>query len=254
MQFKLMKMKSLTVLALSMLVSGTTLAQMPSAGSPGGMGAALTKLFGEIKGFTAKAKVRVLDKAQQETMNGPMDFALLDNKVRVELDMTRIKNKAMPEGAAAQMKQLGMAHVVSIIRPDKKLIYLIYPDGKAVTSMPLPKEDVEAGEKNTKLQKTPLGKETIDGHPCVKNKVVVTGDKGQILEAVTWNATDLKDFPVQIQTKEQDNTSIVLYSDIQLEKPDPTKFDPPPGFTEYSDQMQLMQELIKKGHAPPAKK
>lgn len=241
-----MKTKLNLLLMATLLSSGPVVAQMPGA-SPGGMGAALTKLFGDVKGFSAKARVRVLDKGEQEMMNGPMQFALLDNKIRVELDMTQIKNKAIPEGAGAQMKQLGMAHVISIVRPDKKLIYLVYPDRKAATSLPLPKEDVETAEKSTKVQKTPLGKETIDGHPCVKNKVVVTSDKGQVLEAVTWNATDLSDFPIQIQTREQESTSIVSYQGVKLEKPDASQFDIPAGYTEYSDQMQLMQALLKQG-------
>ena len=29
-----------------------------------------------------------------------------------------------------------------------------------------------------KLEATELGKETVAGHPCVKNKVIVTDDKG----------------------------------------------------------------------------
>jgi hypothetical protein len=239
-----MKRKLQLALLPWLMAGGTVLAQMPGA-SPGGMGAALTKLFGEVKGFSAKAKVRVLTKGEQEMMSGPMDFALLDNKIRVELDMTQIKNKALPDDAGAQMKQFGMAHVVSIVRPDKKLIYLLYPDRKAATSMPLPKEDIEAAERNTKVQKTELGKETIDGHPCIKNKVVITGDKGQVLEAVTWNATDLKDFPIQIQTKEQENTSIVLYQSVKLEKPAPSQFDIPAGYTEYRDQTELMQAQLK---------
>ena len=38
----------------------------------------------------------------------------------------------------------------------------------------------------------------------MKNKVVVKNDKGPVLEAVTWNAADLKDFPLQIEMKEKD--------------------------------------------------
>ena len=37
----------------------------------------------------------------------------------------------------------------------------------------------------------------------MKNKVVVKGSKGPVLEAITWNATDLKDFPIQIEMKEK---------------------------------------------------
>jgi len=39
------------------------------------------------------------------------------------------------------------------------------------------------------------------GRPsCVKNKVIVTDDKGDKHESTVWNATDLKNFPVKIET------------------------------------------------------
>jgi hypothetical protein len=231
---------------LAVLCSLAAVSASAQMGAPGGIGAALTKLFGDVTAFSAKAEVRVLDKDQQEMIKGPMDFALLGNKVRVELDTTQFKNKAMPEGAASNLKQMGLAHVVTVIRPDKKLIYLIYPNHKAATSMTLPKEEAEAADKKTRLEKTALGKETIDGHPCVKNKVIVSDEKGPILHATTWNATDLKDFPIQIETKEQGNTSVVLYKNVQFEKPEEKQFDVPAGYTEYQDQLQFMEAVTKK--------
>src|SRR5436190_20645814 len=177
-------------------------AQIPGAGDAGGMTAALTKLFGDVTAFTAKAQVQVMDSTNKEIANMPMDFTLLDKKIRVEIDLTQTKNASMPPGAATTLRQMGMAQVISLVRPDKKLVYIIYPDQKAMITMPLPDEDLDVAAKNSKTSKTPLGKETVDGHPCVKNKVVITSEKGEVLEATTWNAIDLQDFPLQIQTKE----------------------------------------------------
>jgi len=244
---KTLKVGSKIALCLfSILLSGlTTHAQMPG-GPPAGMSAALTKLFGDIKAFTAKADVQVLDEAQKEKVSLPMDFALLDNNVRVEMDLTQMKNKDMPPGAAESLKQMGMSQIVSVIRPDKKAIYFIYPDQKAVLNMPMSPEDAAAAEKAPKLEKTAVGKETLDGHACVKNKVVITDDKGKNLEATTWNATDLKDFPVQIQTKEKENTSIVHFKDIQFTKPEAKQFEVPAGYTQFNDPQEMMQGIMKK--------
>jgi hypothetical protein len=236
----------LLFLAATTFCAWASLAQMPGSGSPTGISTAIVKLFGDITAFTAKAEVQVLDSAQGEMMKVPMDFALLDNKIRAEIDMSQMKSKQLPENAIAGLKQVGMSHVISVIRPDKKLIYVIYPDQKSVVSMPLSKEDAEAAERKPKLQKTELGKETIEGHPCVKNKVVVSDDKGQLLEATTWNATDLKEFPIQIQTKEKDSTSIVRYKQVQFVKPEAKQFDPPAGYTQYTDTMEMMQAIMKK--------
>ena len=246
-RFALLKLALLHVLIATLwLANLTAVAQLPGADSPAGVNAILTKLFGNITAFSAKADVRVVDKSQKETMNVVMNFALLENKVRVEIDMAQMKTKNLPAGAGESMKQMGMDRIVSIIRPDKKVMYIIYPGMQSYLNMPLPKEEVDALEKNPKIEKTALGKETIDKHLCVKNKVVITDDKGQKNEAIVWNATDLQDFPVQIQTLEKENTVVMRYRDVQFARPDAKQFDPPAGFAEYSDVSQLMQGVMKK--------
>lgn len=218
-------------------------AQMPGAGGPAGMSAAMAKLFGDIKAFSAKADVQVLDASQKERAAMPIDFAFLDGKIRVDIDLTRAKSADMPANAAAQLKQMGMANVVSIVRPDKKQIYIMYPDQKALMTMPLSEADLETG---SKLDKTELGKETIDGHSCVKNKVILDDGKGQKVEAITWEAADLKNFPIRIQTKERENTSTVNFKDVQFAKPEATRFEAPTGFTQYNSPQELMQGMMSK--------
>jgi hypothetical protein len=244
-----MKMKLPLLFTALWLGCSATMAQMPGAGSPGGVSTALTKLFDGIPGFSAKAEVQVLDSSKRETTHVPMDFAMLDNKIRVEIDMTQIKSQTVLETEATQLRQMGFSQVISIIRPDKKLIYVIYPDQKSVLTMPMPKADAEAAEKTPKIEKTALGNEIIDGHSCVKNKVIVSDDKGQMLEAITWNAADLKNFPVQIQTKENGNTTVVRYKQIQIVKPAANQFEAPEGYTQYEDMMDLMRGVMKKGPA-----
>lgn len=210
------------------------------------MNASLTKLFGETKAFSAKASVRVLDSTQKETVSMPMGFALLDQQVRVEVNMAAMTNRDMPPGAADQLKKMGMATVTSIIRPDKKMVYVIYPEAKVLMTMPMSKADADSAYAAPKLTKTETGKETVDGHPCVKNKVVLTQDDGQKIEATTWNATDMKDFPVQIQTQDQGNSSFILFRQINFDKPEAKQFDPPTGYTEYSSPAELMQAMVKR--------
>lgn len=227
-----------------MLLAGFTAgAQVPGAGGPAGMSAAISKLFGDITAFTAKAEVQVLDSSQKEVISMPMDFSLLDKSIRVEMDMTQMKNSQMPPGVANSLKQMGMAHVISVISPSKKSAFVIYPDQKSVLNMPITEES--GASKTPKIEKTALGKETLDGHACVKNKVVITDEKGEKVDAVTWNATDLKDFPIQIQTKETENTSFVKFKQVQFVAPDPKQFEVPAGFTQYNSQQELMQAIMK---------
>lgn len=243
---KSMKTKYYSVMAAALFAGFGAGAQLPGGGAPAGLSTAMIKLFGNITAFSARADVQVLDKDGKEITSAPMDFALLDEKVRVKIDLAQMKNKDMPEGAAATLKQMGMAQVISIIRPDQKLIYLIYPEQKCFTTMPMPKEEAEAAAKTPKIEKTAAGKETIDGHECLKNKGHVTDDKGQTLEFTTWEAKDLKGFPLQIKTTEKENTSIIRYKQVQFAKPDAAQFEAPTGYTKYNDMQELMQGMMKK--------
>jgi hypothetical protein len=235
----------LSVAAASFLVANG-FGQVPGGTGPAGVSAALTKLFGSNTAFSAKGEMRITDTAKKEIAFWPMDFSLLDRKIRVEIDLTQTRNKDMPAGTAATLKQIGMAEVVSIIRPDKGILFVIYPDQRSLLRMPLPKEELEGSDKAPKIAKTQLGKETIDGHPCIKNKVIVSDSSGQTVEATTWDATDLKDLPIQIETQEKDTVSTVLFKQVQFARPASGSFEPPSGFTQYDNADELKVGIMKK--------
>jgi len=241
-------MKPTFAYVLSLLVASAagSFAQMEMPGPPAGVNAALSRLFGNVKAFSAKSQVHVYGRDQKEKVSADMDFALLDERIRVEVHMSRMKNKTMPTSAAASMKQFGMDRVVSVIRPDKKATYIIFPGMQSYVNMALPKEELETYRKKPKIEKTALGKEALDGHPCVKNKVVITDYQGRKQEVTVWNATDLKDFPVQIETQEGDDKVTIRYRQIRLAKPDARQFEPPTGFKEYDDLESLMQGVMIK--------
>lgn len=213
--------------------------------SPRGVDTTLTKLIGKVTAFSAKAEARVVDKNQNELVTTPMTFTKLDDKLRVEVDLAQIRGKSVTPADAVSMKKMGMDRVVSITRFDKKQMYIIYPGMQSYVTMALSKEETEAATK-PQFEATVLGKETIDGHPCLKNKVVVTDPSGQKQAVLIWNATDLKEFPIQIQTTENGTTVVMRYSEIQFAKPDAKQFDPPAGYARFADVQQMMQARAMK--------
>jgi hypothetical protein len=224
---------------------GIARAQMSSGGPPG-WNAAMTKLFGDVKAFSAKAEMRALDKSGQPSIQMPMNFALLDNKVRMDIDMTLLRGPKAPPDQVALLKQMAMDRVACIVALDKRAMQVIFPSLAAYVETPLPEDEAAVLDKGLKLHKTPLGKETIDGHPCVMNRVVMSDVRGQVAEAVVWNATDLKDFPVQMQMNEKETTVIMRYNEIHLGKPDAKQFDAPAGYTKHADMQQLMIAIAQK--------
>jgi hypothetical protein len=220
-------------------------AQLPGGGPPG-WNAAMTKLFGDVKAFSAKAEMRSLDKSGQTVLQVPMSFALLDNKVRMDIDMSQLKGPQAPPDQVALLKQMAMDRVACVMALDKKTMLLIFPSLAAYVETPVPEEEALALNQDLKLHKTPLGKETIDGHPCVKNRVIMTDAKGRQAEAMVWNAADLKEFPVQMQLNDKGTTVIMSYKEVHLSKPDAKQFDAPASFTKHSDMQQLMMAIAQR--------
>ena len=197
-------------------------------------GASLTQFFGSNNTFSADCDLTVTNADNTQAVAGTMKYAMAGDKVRTEVDMAKMKNSQMPPDAIGSLEKMGMARAVSITRPDQKLVYLIYPDLKSYAKMPAPPQ-IKPTNQTAQVVLTKLGEETIGGHPCVKNNATVTGNDGQTHQATLWNATDLKNFPIQVQSSEQGMTVTMLFRNINLARPDATLFDPPAGFTAYDD-------------------
>src|ERR1051326_3922388 len=132
----------------------TAQAQMPGLAQPG-LNSSLIKLFGKINAFSSKTQVRMLDKTQKETMSMTMDFAFLDGKIRLDVDLNQIKSTDIPQQMLGSLKQIGMDKMVSIVRPDKKATLVIYPALKAYAEIPMSREEAADLEKNFNIEKSP---------------------------------------------------------------------------------------------------
>ena len=97
----------------------------------------------------------------------------------------------------------------------------------------------------------------MDGHSCVKNKVIVTDKEDKKHEFTVWNATDLKKFPVKVETIQGGKNVVILYKDVKFEKPADSLFEPPADFKRYESMGAMMQqEMMKRGGAggfPPGR-
>lgn len=128
---------------------------------------------------------------------------------------------------------------------------------QACAENPLPDAEATAPGSDFKVEAAELGKETLDGHPCVKNQVVVTNTKGEKHESTVWNAADLKNFPIKIEHTEEGQAVTMLFQDIKLSKAEASVFDPPADCTRYDSMMTMMQQVMMKrmgaGQRPPAR-
>ena len=253
-------MKTLTTTILVTLIYVAAALAQPGPPRPGrppmgmGMGgpqgphfdAKTTKLFGDNTSFSATLEMSTEGASPAESTVMPGKLAFDQGKSRFEMDMSQMMSSRMTPQAVQQMKNMGMDKTIMISRPDLKVTYQVFPGMQAYVENPMMNAaGADAQTNDLKVETTELGKETIDGHPCTKNKVTVTDKEGKKYESTVWNATDLKNFPVKIETtSEQGMKMIMAFKDVSLAKPDAAQFAPPSDFTKASNMMEL---IMKRG-------
>ncbi len=230
----------------------------PGGGMGGGAGHGMSisgstaKLFGDNSAFSANIEIRAQPGGNQGAVTVPGKIAYSDGKSRFEMDATEAKGEAIPPAAAAQMKSMGMDKMVMISRPDKKVNYIVYPGIQSYVEMAIQDPEVDKPASDFKMEATELAKESLSGHDCVKNKVVVTDKEGAKHESTVWNATDLNKFPMRIEQSESGTSSTMTFKDVTLAKPDAKQFEVPADYKKYTDMMAMLQDVMMKkaGGAP----
>jgi outer membrane lipoprotein-sorting protein len=137
---------------------------------------------------------------------------------------------------------VGMDRVTSIMRLDRKRLYIIYPGLKSYADMVIPDESAQSLAKNLKVDKKALGKEPVGTHPCTKSLLTITDEKGRKEMITSWEATDMKGFPVQAQMVENGQSILVKFRNVKLNRPDAKLFEPPTGYKKYDDIQKLMTQ------------
>ena len=246
--------KHFSIIITTVFCLGLTSALAQFGRTPGGpkFDGVTAKLFGEHSTFTATLEFQTSQMSGEiSSMPGKLFF---DNgKSRFEMNLAEAKGMKMPPSAIEHMKGMGMDTMISISRPDLKLIHLIYPGLHSYVEMASTNSAADSAD--YKVETKELGKETLDGHDCVKNRITVTDKEGTKHESLVWNATDLKNFPVKIVTGEPGHEGTMLFKQISFEKPAAGNFETPADFTKYDNVQTMMQtEMMKKmggGMAPP---
>jgi len=231
----IMNLTALSFVFAGLLAPALCPGQLPQASAPG----VTAKLFGSNTAFVALATTKVLDHQQKETLVMPMTYSFLEGKSRSEVDMAQVRSKNIQASAMAMLKQIGMDRMVTIVRPDKQAIFVVYPGLAAYAETPVGTADI---------QMTAVGDEIIDGHPCRKKRLSISSKDGK-QEGFVWQATDLKDFPIKIEMSAADGATVTTYTGLKFEKPDVKLFEPPPAYEKY-DSVEKMLHIATMNRLP----
>lgn len=241
-----MKRVQLRFLALGLLVFPIQApAQLPG-GMQSGLNAALVRLFDGFTAFSAQAEVSFQDKDTRQQIMMPMGFALLDGKVRLDLDLNRIKSAQVSTQMLASLKGMGLDRVTTVLRPDRKAAVLIYPALTSYVEMPMAADEAKEWQRRFTLEKERLGKETVEGKACEKFRVTLTGDNGARHEATVWYAAELKQFPVKLHMAQTGANVTMQFRDVSFQKPAEAQFEPNAGYTSYKTVELLTQAAMLK--------
>jgi len=119
--------------------------------------------------------------------------------------------------------------IINILRPDKKLVWLIMPQQKAFMEMPINQETQQKMMTLTEKQKAKMkkvGSETIDGYACDKYETTMD-HQGKSMKVYTWIATDLG---VPIRVVSEDGSFAMEYKDIKPGGVADSLFEAPQGY------------------------
>ena len=238
--------KSIVLLSLGILSAAliTANAQSETPAFPS-LSGAMSKLFGDNLTFSSGLEMQTTDNAGK-TITVPAQISFDHGNTRIDFNMSDIQGASLPAGAGDKLKSMGLDQMSMVARVDQKKAYVLYPGAQSYFSEQMSQADTQTNLDNVKLDATPVGKETIDGHNCVENKVVVTDANGEKHESTVWNASDLGNFPVKIQSSEHGRTSIMSFKNISRSKPDSSTFEVPTGYQKYNSAKALASAVMMK--------
>ena len=118
---------------------------------------------------------------------------------------------------------------IHIIRPDKKLVWIIIPQQKAYMEIPISQEAQQKMgilTENQKAAMKKIGTKTVNGHACDKYETTMS-HQGKSMKVFTCVATDLG---VPIKILSEDGSFSMEYKDIKPEKVADSQLEPPQGY------------------------
>jgi hypothetical protein len=84
----------------------------------------------------------------------------------------------------------------------------------------------------------------INNIPCHRVEARINRADGSVAAYRVWQADDMRRFPIRIQSDSGGKPMTLTFSDLRMDSPDASLFNPPDGFVKYENPVALMNELI----------
>ena len=224
------------------------------AGLPGsemGYNAAMAKLFADIPYFSAEVETTLTNLTDKSRMTIPMRMHKRQDQIRIEVDFAKLKGTGVALQGLTAMQNIGMARMVSLVDPKQKGMTVLFPDLQAHAKVAMAEADLP--EDGFKVTKKAAGKDTVNGQACVRQQVTLTSTDGKRVDATTWEATALGNFPVRMLFRQKDGSMAMAFRDVVLRAPADSLFSVPAQSKLYDSMSSLMQEAMTRAITAPRK-
>lgn len=208
------------------------------------LAAAMSEVFSDSRAFSAVALAQLPGRSPGQAL--PLGFATSKGRMRWYLNLERAQGLNLEPEVASLLREAKLGQILLLLRPETNAVVAI-PGLKAWFELPMPVPQSvkdKAQEKAGFLQKTEVGREMVEGHPCVKYRLHNAGGKDSQEEAFVWQATDLKNLPIRFQARIHGEQYGLLFRDVRQSEPDPKLFDPPTGYTKIAGPEVLLQSAL----------
>jgi outer membrane lipoprotein-sorting protein len=153
--------------------------------------------------------------------------------------MTLKEKVYVAPGKQRKEQDLGGSTQVSIIRMDKGVMWMLMPDDKMFMEMSMQQAQSQnpgVDMSGYKIERTEVGKETINGHEATKYKVIMTDPDGKKLGGFQWIVNP--GIQIKMDTVSKDGNSKerikMELTNLKIGKQDPALFEIPDGYTKMT--------------------
>jgi hypothetical protein len=204
-------------------------------GLPPGFHHALLDVLAGGPPFSGRAQIQLSNSPDKEPISISCNVAVLSGNMRLEVD-SFVPGSNMPPAEAANLKDM---HSISILRPDKNRMYLVFPDYGSYVELAYSTSSGTDASPPPLINKIPLGKEAVGDQPCNKSQWNITESNGEKYDITVWAATNLNNFPIRIKVGPP--AALVEFQDLHMEAPDSSLFELPAGYTKYEGIQKIIQ-------------
>jgi len=129
--------------------------------------------------------------------------------------------------------RLEKAGMTAITRMDKQVVWLLMPRDKMYIEQAFRPENIVPASEATsgELERTPLGKETVNGRVADKYLVTVRLDGKRTTTYILWLAADSA---LPLKTAAEDGSWRQEYRNVVAGVPDPARFEIPDGYKKFA--------------------